>query len=120
MDGILVPIVLFVVVGLATIGRNYFRFLEAKEQQATVRELLAREQEVSPEVLDALLASLLPQPQADLRRGVIGICLGLAVVVFGFVLDEPDARAPLTGLAAFPVLIGIAYLALWKVGQTKS
>ena len=120
MNDILVPIALFVVVGLATIGRNYFRFLEAKEQQVTVRELLSREQDVSPDVLDALLASLLPQPQADLRRGVIGIFLGIAVVVFGYVLDDPDAQAPLAGLAAFPVLIGIAYLALWKFGQSKS
>lgn len=115
----LIPMVLFLVTGGAFVARSYFRYKANQEQQVTVRELMARGQDVSPEVLETLLQGLLPAPQADLRRGVMGLMIGLALVVFAFVLGEPDARQPLMGIAAFPALIGVAYLALWRFNQRE-
>lgn len=109
----LIPIVMFIMIGLSVIGVAYFRFRARQEQQLTLRELLASSHDASPETLATLMEGLTPAPGADLRRGVISITLGVAVLVFGVVLGQEDAQRPLMALSAFPFLVGLAYVILW-------
>ena len=111
-----VPIVMFisiaVVIGLAM----YFGYRTKKEVQATVRSALEKGQELSPELLDKL-GDALPSPKSDLRRGVMSITVALAIGAFSFLIGEEDAQGKLLGIAAFPFLIGVAYLGLQKFGK---
>ncbi len=109
----LIPIVMFVMLGLAVMVSAYFRFRAKQEAQLTLRGLLSSSQEVTPEVLDALMEGLVPPASADLRRGVISITLGIALVVFALVLGDEDAQQPLLAFSAFPFLVGVAYVVLW-------
>lgn len=109
----MVPVTMFLMAGLALIAQAYFRFRQRKEQQLTLRELLSSGQNVSADTVDALMAGFLPAPEADLRRGLFGIVLGIAVVVLALVLDVEEAHRPLLGASAFPFLIGLAYVTLW-------
>lgn len=113
-----VPIVLFISLAAVLSFWLYFRYRARQALQQTVQKAIERGQDLSPELLDRL-----GQPRksghADLRRGVIAIGLGVAFAAFGFILDEPDAVRPLLATAAFPLLIGVAYLALWRFGGHK-
>ncbi len=52
-----------------------------------------------------------PRPEnADLRRGVIAIGLGLGLAAFG---------RPLIAIGSVPFLIGLAYLGLWRFGGNR-
>ena len=116
----LIPIVMFVMLGLGVIFIAYFRFRARREQQVTLRELLATSQDVSPETLATLMEGLVPPASADLRRGVISITLGIALVLFAFLLGEADAVRPLVATSAFPFLVGVAYVVLWWVNRKDS
>ena len=47
----------------------------------------------------------------------MAVALGLALIAFGYLLGEEDAQGPLLAVAAFPFLIGVAYLGLHKFGK---
>ena len=112
MDGVWVPIILFLVVGAALIAQSYFRFRARQELQLTLRESMSSGQSLAPEFVEQLLESLNP-PGADLRRGLISLAIAGGLLIFALVLGEADAIGPLTGLSAFPFLVGLSYLLIW-------
>ncbi len=118
MEGLWVPIVLFVTVTIVLSVWLYFRHHTRAELQRTVQMAIEKGQELSPELLDRL-----GQPRisgdVDLRRGVIFLSIGVAFAIFAFVINEEDAFRPLLGIAAFPSLLGVAYLALWGFADKK-
>ena len=119
MDGQLIPIVLFIVIGIALSLAFYYRYRTRKEVQESVRAAIDKGQELTPELLKSLGEAGDPKI-ADLRRGTISIAIGLAFVTFALVLGEEDARRPLTAISAFPFLLGLAYLGLWRFGHSSA
>ncbi len=114
----MIPIVLFIVFG-AVLGLSfYFRHKTRQELQMTVRVAIDHGQELTPEVLEGLADSL-NSKFGDLRRGVISIAIGLAILVFGFLLREEDAVRPLMAISVFPFLVGIVYVGLWYFIKRK-
>lgn len=118
MDGIFVPIVLFCVIGICVALGMYYRFRSRQELQLTVRNAIDSGQPFSPEVLAGLSRALFP-PQSDLRKGIVLCAVGIAFIIFAFMIDEEDAIGPLLGLSAFPFTVGIAYLILSKIGKDQ-
>ena len=90
----------------------YFRHRNRVELQTTVRQALDKGHELTPELLERL-GEAPRTPEADMRRGIIGVTLALAVGAFGLLVGEQEAVGPLLGIAAFPLFIGLAYIALW-------
>ena len=95
----------------------YFRYRARSDAQATIRVALDKGQPLTPEVLARLMdphAARADRSQIDLRRGVIATALGAGIGVIGAV------GAPMwqqgVAIGALPFLIGIAYIALWKLG----
>ncbi len=105
----LVPIVMFLVIGLVLCTYFYFRHRTRQAVQQTVRTAIERGQELTPEVLEAVSGELAGGFR-DLRRGVIWLALAAGFGTLALVIDEPDAL----GVAALPLMLGIAYLALWR------
>lgn len=110
-----VPIVMFISIAVVAALAMYFGFRTKHEMQATARAALDKGHELSPEFI-AKLGDALPSPKSDLRRGILAMSLGVALVAFGFLLGEEDAQGPLMAIAAFPFIIGVAYLGLHKFG----
>lgn len=108
----LIPIVLFLTIGGVFALAYYFRFRTRREVQTTLRAAIEQGQVLSPELIEGLADSL-ARRHADLRRGVVSIAMGLAVLAVAVLLGEEDAERPLLALASFPILLGIAYLGLW-------
>ncbi len=88
----------------------YFSARARRDLHVTLRQAMERGDPLSPEMLERLA-----KPRdADLRRGIVAVAVGIATALFGPILGEPDAVGPLVGIAMFPITIGIAYLFLWK------
>jgi hypothetical protein len=109
-----VPIVLFVVTGLVLCTFFYFRYRARQEVQHTLRIAVEHGKELTPELLEAL--SVDPAGGSrDLRKGVIWLALAAALGLMAWTVDEFD----LLGIASFPLMLGLAYLALWRFNAGK-
>ena len=93
--------------GLALFIPRYFRAQKRATIYKTVELFTARNQPVPPEIMDSLTQDTLLSGN-DLRRGAVLLSVALALIVLGFVVD---AR-PLIGVAAFPGLVGLAFIGL--------
>ena len=116
MVEIWVPMTMFISIAVILTVYFHFRFRTRKEMQGTIRTALEKETNLTPEFLDQLRTSLVPV-RSDLRRGVLSMALAVGLVVFAYMLNEEDATHILIGSAAFPFVIGVAYLGLWKFGD---
>ena len=117
MDIELVPITFFLVIALIAVMFFYFRFRARREFQQTLRAAIDKGVELTPDMLDRLGNPKAPE-KADLRRGVIALAIGVGFAAFGLLLGESDAIGPFLALGAFPFLIGLAYLGLWKFRES--
>ncbi|GAA6205947.1 MULTISPECIES: DUF6249 domain-containing protein [Thalassotalea] len=84
-----------------------------KEVQQTIRQLLDKEVNITPEILEKL-GTFKSQKIIDLRRGLALISIGVACVFSGVVVYE--ARLGLA-IGLFPFLLGVAFLLCWKMNQ---
>ena len=59
--------------------------------------------------------------KSDLRRGVLLIALGFAIIALGLLIPEEDPNAfrGVLGVSSFPVILGFAYLGLWRFGHDR-
>ncbi|HET9159750.1 MAG TPA: DUF6249 domain-containing protein [Caulobacteraceae bacterium] len=120
---ILVPLFGMVFVGAIVITPMVLRSQERQRLLSTLRQMHEEGQQLTPEMLDAIrphdpLGRLPSSPVADLRRGLILIAVALGLVILGAVLDTGYDGAlhpvwPVIGAAAFPGLIGLAFVAMF-------
>ncbi len=76
--------------------------------------MVERGEEITPAKVKAL--GILPrQPHRDLKVGMILVAIALALTIFGGVIGHHDdeAQHAMRGIAAFPFLIGLVYIAFW-------
>lgn len=111
----LIPITLFLITGLVLCVAFYLRYRARQEVQLTLRRALESGRELTPEFL-AAVADQPPGGNRDLRRGVIGFALAVALAVCAWLIDTTE----LYGVAAFPLTLGLAYLALWRFDPNRS
>lgn len=117
--GEFVPIVLFVAIALTYCVKYYFTHRNRQEVQSTVRTAIERGEALTPELLDRLVEPRSPK-RNDLRRGVIGIALGIALCAIGVVIGDEDAMRPLIAVSLVPLLLGGAYLVLWRLSGDQA
>ena len=110
---VFVPIVSMIVIGLVIVAFFYFRNKARSALQGTIQQAMEKGQELTPELIDRL-AGPKPGPDRDLRRALIWLAVGIGFVLFGAIIQEEDAFRALAAIGMFPVLVGIAYLVMWK------
>lgn len=115
MEDELIPIVMFLMMGLVFVAYFYLKFRTKVEAQQTIRLALEKGTELSPEFIKQI-GEPEPPKDRDLRRGMIWIALGIGMVLLALGIDEQDSMGPLMGTAAFPTLIGVAHIIMWRFG----
>jgi len=110
-----IPITMFVVIGLSIVAVTYFRYRTRSQLQRTIRVAIEKGNQLTPELLERMTGPK-NSKVADLRKGLIAIGIGAAFALFGFILDEREAVRPLIATGMFPLLIGLAYLVMWRLG----
>ncbi len=108
-----VPIVMFLVCGMVVISFFYFRYKTRVRAHQTIELALEKGAELSPELIDRMISP--PKgSEADLRKGIIALFIGVAFALLGLIIGEDDAVRPMLGVSMMPVFIGLAYLLLWR------
>lgn len=111
-----VPIVALVSTATVIALVFFFRYRARTAMQETIRTALEKGQELTPEIIERL-GHPKQGPRDDLRRGLIWLAVSLGVAAFAVILGEDDAVRPLVAIAAFPFLIGVAYLIMFRTGE---
>ena len=118
MDGeIFIPIALFaMIVGIVWLV-SHFNSVRRRESHETLRMAISNGQSLSEE----LLAKYFEEPSGkhkDIRRGVIWLAVGIATLTCGwsFASFEDEVFTAFSGIAAFPALIGLAFLGFGMLG----
>lgn len=120
MTEILVPIALFASIVFIVWLVSYFNNKKRIVAHDTLRHAIDQGQQVSPELIEKM--SLLTDPvRSDLRRGVLFLAVGVAFLIFGGMVgaEEPESFRAIVGIAAFPILIGLAYVGLFFFARPK-
>lgn len=113
-EGILVPIVLFLVIGGTIAASEYFKYRKRRDLQVTIRAAIEKGQELPAEVLETISnPKTRPKKDHDLRRGIVLTAVGLGIGAFGLLVGDEDAVGPLMGIGSIPLLIGLGLTLLW-------
>lgn len=115
MEEVFIPITLFGAI-VATIWLySHYNFKKRLTAHESLRLAIEKGQQVSPELVERM--SYLNDPvKSDLRRGILLIAFGVAFIILGMIVphDEPEAMRGIVGVSSFPVVMGLAYLGLWR------
>ena len=113
---LLIPMVLFMVLGIVAWGFFHFRHRGRTELQSTIRLALEKGQELSPELIDRI-SEPKPGKMRDLKRGLIWIAIAIGFVGLGLTIPDDEARPIMLGISVFPVAVGLAYILVWKLSS---
>lgn len=122
----LIPITMFVMIAVIVVVPRYLQSLERRRMADALRAAIEKGQTLPPEMINLLTTDVrarpTPSPQRDLRRGLIMLAIALGLVVMGLVIgqDEPDATYPFIGIAAIPGFIGLALVAISRIGKDRA
>ena len=115
---LLIPFGFFLLLGIIGWGFFSFRHKGRAELQQTIRQALDKGQELSPELVDRI-SEPKAEPTRDLRRGLIWAGLAIGTALFGIALPEEEATRVFLGVAAWPLMIGIAYIIMYNVNSGR-
>ncbi len=119
MEDLFIPITFFISLAVAVSIGLMFRFRARQEIQTTLRAAIEKGHELTPDLLASLGDAADPKMR-DLRRGVVSIAIAIAFLALAFMIDEDEAIRPLIGVAAFPFMVGLAHLFLWRITGERS
>jgi hypothetical protein len=96
----------------------WFRYRNRSEMQQTIRSAIEKGQDLTPELIESLGAPQKPSKDRDLRYSLIWFAVAIGFSVFGAAIGAAEAEAEvfliMTGISAFPFMLGLAYLIMWK------
>ena len=121
---ILIPLAPFLMVAAIVIIPRWYRTNERREMQKTLRAAIDKGQTLPSELVDALSKDSVRPPATaarDLRLGVILLSVGAGIALMGYAIsfEEMDALYPISGVAAIPAMIGLAFIILSVFNKNK-
>ncbi len=111
----LIPHTLFISIAVIVGLVYWFRYRARHDMQQTIRTAIDKGQELSPDLIDRLGGPREPRHK-DLRLGLIWLAIAVGLALCGWAVPDPSGhalRGCLAG-AAFPFMIGLAYLLMWR------
>ena len=116
MAGEMVPIVMFIVLGLVIIAYYYWNHRNRLSIMDTVQKAIDKGESLTPELLDRLGAAVNPRMR-DLRRGIIFLALGIAGLLCSLFFDFPEVVNGIRAGSVFPLMLGLGFLLVWKLNK---
>ncbi|MAM70144.1 MAG: hypothetical protein CMP91_03235 [Gammaproteobacteria bacterium] len=114
---LMIPILIVLSIPLIAWLYFYFRQRSNEEVQLTLRTMIEKGHQLSPELLETLSFPKQNTPEKDLRRGVRMISIGISIVVLGFFIGEAtrnELSFIIVGIAAAFGIMGLTYIGFWK------
>lgn len=126
MDGfqILIPLAPFIMVVAIVAIPAWLKSRDRREMQETLRRAIEKGQPLPPEVIESITRNNVKPPATaarDLRTGVIMLSVAIGMGIFGYAISfyEAEAMYALSGLAAIPGMIGLAFIVLSAFNKNK-
>ena len=116
MSGEMIPIIMFIVLGVITLGYFYWNHKNRQAVMDTVQKAIDTGGEFSPDLLAQLGAAVNPRVR-DLRRGIIFLALGLAGLLCSLFFDDTTVVNGIRAGSMFPLLLGGGFLLVWKLNS---
>lgn len=121
---ILIPLAPFIMVVAIVAIPAWLKSRDRREMQATLRSAIEKGQPLPPEVIESITKDNVKPPATaarDLRTGVIllAVAIGIAIMGYGVSFKDLDAFYVLSGLAAIPGMIGLAFIVLSFFNKNK-
>ncbi|MEQ3744641.1 MAG: DUF6249 domain-containing protein [Henriciella sp.] len=116
----LIPIAFFGFLFGAIWLYSHFNFKKRFTAHETLRHAVDKGQQISPDLIEKM-SNLSDPVKSDLRRGVLFIAFGIAFVILGSVVSSQEGEpiGPMLGIASFPIVMGLAYLGLWRFSHDR-
>lgn len=123
---ILIPLAPFIMVVAIVAIPAWLKSRDRREMQKTLRSAIDKGQPLPPEVIDAISKEGARPPSTahrDMRIGVIWLAVALGVGLFGWMMGYADGDNDifyvLSGVAAIPGFIGLAFIILSFFNKNK-
>ena len=116
MNAELIPIVLFVVIGIVVIGYFYWNHKNRASIMKTVQKAIDKGGDLTPELLTQLGATGNPRIR-DMRRGIVFLSLGVAGLLCSMFFLDPEVVNGIRAGSVFPLMLGIGFLIVWKLNK---
>lgn len=121
---IIVPVGFFAMIAAIVVGPALLKSRDRREMQATLRSAIDKGQPLPTDVIDALSRENIKPPATaarDLRTGMILLAVSIGIALFGYAVsfEEGDAFYPISGAAAIPGMIGLAFIILSVFNKNK-
>ncbi|WP_206484337.1 DUF6249 domain-containing protein [Thalassotalea sp. G2M2-11] len=114
MNALWIPIAILISFTIVILAIVFFNHKNKNELQTTIRQILEKEGEITPEILNGL-TPLKKGKILDLKRSLVLISLSIACLLAGLILGHTKI---FLAIAVFPLMLGIALFISWKV-ETK-
>lgn len=118
MDGIWIPIVLFIVLGFVYLGYFYWNNKNRQAVMETVQKSMETGNDLTPDLLAKLGAAINPRAR-DLRRGVVILSIGIAGLLASMFFADADVVTGLRAGSMFPLFMGAAFLVVWRLNRDQ-
>jgi hypothetical protein len=116
MAGEMIPMVLFVVLGVIAVAYFYWNHKNRQSVMDTVQKAIETGGELSADLLSQLGAAVNPRIR-DLRRGIIFLSLGIAGLLCSLFFGDPEVVNGIRAGSMFPLLLGAGFLLVWKLNK---
>ena len=114
--GIMVPISMFIMLGIVLIGYFFWNHKNRASIMETVQKAIDTGKEFTPELLAQLGAAVNPKMR-DLRRGIVFLSLGIAGLLCSLFFDMQDVVNGIRAGSVFPLMLGLGFLLVWKLNK---
>lgn len=120
MVDVLVPLIVFASIVAGIWLFSHYNYKKRDTAHETLRHAIDKGQDISPDLVEKM--SYLTDPaKSDLRRGILFVAFGAAFIVLASMIshEEPEGFRPMLGIASFPIILGLAYLGLWRFSHDR-
>ena len=112
----MIPIIMFIVLGIVILGYYFWNHKNRETIMATVQKAMDQGKELTPELLMQLGAAVNPKVR-DLRRGIVFLSLGIAGLLCSLFFDVADVVNGIRAGSVFPLMLGLGFLLVWKLNK---
>ena len=115
-EGLWVPIVLFIVTGICTMGFFYFNDKNRSAIMETVQKSMDTGSDLTPDLLAKLGAAINPKVR-DMRRGIVLLSIGVSCLLCSMFFTDADVVSGIRAGSMFPLIMGLGFLLVWKLNR---
>ena len=108
-EGTLIVLIVFSAIAACAFIAYHFSYKKRKVVFDTIKVAIEKTGTADPALIQSIISDNIG-PNADLRKGIILVAVAAAFAILGLQVDEAEAVGPMLGVAAFPGLVGIAYI----------